>query len=41
MEGLLGQPLAGADLMKNIKDHFKVNLKNCKHFFIRVSEFIC
>ena len=25
MEGLLGQPVAGADLMKNIKEHFKVN----------------
>ena len=41
MEGLLGQPVAGADLMKNIKENFKVNLKNCKHFFIRVNEFIC
>jgi hypothetical protein len=27
--------------MKNIKENFKVNLKNCKHFFIRVNEFIC
>jgi hypothetical protein len=25
MEGLLGQPVAGADLIKNIKEHFKVN----------------
>ena len=25
MEGLLGQPVAGADVMKNIKEHFNVN----------------
>ena len=40
MEGLLGQLLAGADLMKNIKDHIKVNLKNCKHFFVLVNLFV-
>nr|CAH0103909.1 unnamed protein product [Daphnia galeata] len=26
MEGLLGQPVAGADLMKNIKENFKCNV---------------
>ena len=33
MEGLLGQPVAGADLMKNIKELFKVNYKILQALF--------
>jgi hypothetical protein len=41
MNGFLGHPVAGVDLMKKHQRTFQSKFKHCKHFFIRVRKFIC